>query len=113
LLHCGDHVDDPPAGLPALRLEARRLDLGLLDEVGGDPQAQRAVAQGVDAHPTEAGVGDVDPVDGVVVLESARAADGRVGVEQVSTTEAFPRISTNVSSLARVRVKPSSRCWPR
>ncbi len=75
-----DDVDDPSRRLPVLRLEARRLDLRLLDEVGGDPGPQGAVGDRIDADTAEARVRDVHAVNDVLIVEAAGAGDRGVGV---------------------------------
>src|SRR3989454_441219 len=70
-----DGVDDPPRGLSILGLETAGLDLNLVQEFADHPRPEGAVDDVVRADPPEAGVGDVDTIDQVGVLESGRPAD--------------------------------------
>src|SRR5262245_12288006 len=74
----GDQVHDATRGLSELRLESRRLDLGLLDELGRHSGSERVERAGVRADASVSAVGDVDAIDDIGVLEAAAAADGRI-----------------------------------
>src|SRR5262249_61879155 len=76
----GDDVADPALGLAVRRPEAAGLHLDFLDERGIDADAQRPVHAREDAETAEGGVGDVDAVGDVGVVERGAAGDGRVGL---------------------------------
>src|SRR5690242_15540048 len=73
-----DGVQDAAEGLAELRLEPAGLDLDLVEEVAGHSRAQGAVGDVVGADAAVSGVGDVDPVDEVGVLQARGSADGEV-----------------------------------
>ena len=75
----GHRRHQPASGLLELGVGAGAAHRDLLDELGSDAGAERAVVVGVDAECSVAGIGEVDPVDHVLILESAGAGDRRVG----------------------------------
>ena len=75
----GDDVDHAPHRLPVLRLVAAGLHLHFLDEVERRGVAERAEDDRVAAQRAVPLIGDVHPVDDVLVVEAGAARDGRVG----------------------------------
>src|SRR5918911_3252576 len=73
-----DDVDDAARGLPVLRLEASGLDLHFLDVRSVDAGAERALRAREGADAAEGGVGDVDAVCNIQVIQRRAARNGRV-----------------------------------
>ena len=79
-----DDVDDAARGLAELRFVSARLHLCLLDEVERHAVAERTEDDRVGAERAVAGVGDVDAVDDVLILEAAAAGHRWVGVSDLA-----------------------------
>ncbi len=112
----GDDVHDAAGGHAVFRLEAARLDLRFLDEVGGDAVAQGAEHDRVGADGPVARVADVHAVDDVAVVEAAGAADRGVGLADAAAVadaghevERVREVAADGQALERLALENAAR----
>ena len=75
----GDDLHDTAGGLAVLRFETAGLHLDFLHERQVDAAGERTVDARVHADAAEGAVGDAHAVSNVIVFQTGRARDGRVG----------------------------------